>query len=286
MILRFRVPTLAALLIASTAAAACPGYDVTVSQASASSYNPVDLADTILILQLSASSGALPTECEIVPVQIEGLRGEPQPLQFIGADGGRLATELLSGPDATFAFQSLSLTADARARLVRGQTVTIQVGRLRAGQFLRTGAYRATVRVLAGNLESSGTLGVTVAPAMLLRSSSADGVEDILLAGDPQTGASGSTVFFYRTNADLKVSATSRNNGALVHRRGAEVGRIPYSATLDGMPLDFAGGPAVLDLHLTQTSLQSRTITVQVPSAGSLPAGRYEDVITFSFAAF
>jgi hypothetical protein len=132
----------------------------------------------------------------------------------------------------------------------------------------------------------SEALNVTVEPAMMLQLSSADGVEDILLNGDPQTGTSGSTVFFYRTNTSLRVSAASLNGGALVHQRGASVGRIPYQATLDGVALDFAGGPAVVDLGFRQTKLQSRTIAVQVPPAGPLPAGRYEDVITLSFAPY
>lgn len=285
MILRNALLALAALAFASATASACPAYDITVSQVSGTSYNPTDSIDTPLIVQLTASAAPLPAECESLPVRIEGSPGDPQPLRFVGG-GGRLAADFIPSPDASFAFASLMLSADARARLVRGQTVTVQVARFQAGQFLRTGPYRSQMRVIAGSTEVSEALTVTVEPAMLLQASSADGIEDILLNGDPQTGTSGSTVLFYRTNTSLRVSASSRNGGALVHQRGAAVGRIPYNATLDGFALDFGGGAAVVDFGFAQTNLQSRTLAVQVPPAGPLAAGRYEDVITLSFAPY
>lgn len=275
-----------AVLFAAGSASACPGYTVTATQVTGNSYNPVDAGDTPLVVQLTASGAPLPSECENVAVRIEGVPGDPQPLQFAGIGGPRLAAELMPGPEATLAFTALVLTADARARLVRGQTVTVQVAEFRAGQFLRTGAYTTTLRVLAGSVEVSEVLNVTVEPAMLLQLSSADGVEDILLNGDPQTGTSGSTVFFYRTNTNLRVSASSLNGGKLVHQRGASVGQIPYNASLDGVALDFGGGSAQVDFGFAQANLQSRTISVQVPPAGPLIAGRYEDVITFSFASY
>ena len=285
MILRNALLALTALALAPATAWACPAYDIAVSQVSGTSYNPTDSIDTPLIVQLTATSAPLPAACETLPVRIEGAPGDPQPLRFAGG-GGRLAADFIPSPEASFAFASLTLSADARARLIRGQTVTVQVARVQAGQFLRSGPYRSQLRVIAGTTEVNEALTVTVEPAMLLQLSSADGVEDILLNGDPQTGTSGSTVLFYRTNTSLRVSATSLNGGVLVHQNGAATGRIPYNATLDGFALDFAGGPAVVDFGFAQTNLQSRTLAVQVPPAGPLAAGRYEDVITFSFAPY
>jgi hypothetical protein len=282
---RYLVPAIATLFFGSTQAMACLGYTVTATQVSGTGYSPSDAIDTPLTIQLSASTGPLPSECENVEIRIEGLPGDPRPLQFFGGGGVRLVADLLPGPDATLAFTSLVLTPDARARLVRGQPVTVQIGEFKAGQFLQAGSYSSTMRVIAGTTEVSELLTTSVEPAMLLQLSSEDGVEDIILAGDPQTGTSGSTVFFYRTNTNLRVSVASQNNGALIHQRGASVGRIRYNAALDGIPLNFAGGPATVDFGFTQTNLQSRTIFVEVPAAGPLPAGRYEDVITFSFAA-
>lgn len=277
---------IAAAMFMASEAAACPAYGVAVTQVGGASYNPVDAGVTPVVLQLTAVGAPLPAECADVPVTIEGAPGDPQPLQFSGVGGAQLVADLTPGLEATLSISSLILTAEARARLVQGQAVNVQVGEFRAGQFLRTGPYTSTLRVLAGSSETSEVLSATIEPALLFQLSSTDGVEEILLNGDPQTGASGSTVFFYRTNADLRVSATSLHGGALVHERGEATGRIPYNASLDGTSLNFGSGAAEVNFGFAHTNLQARTIAVDVPAAGPLIAGRYEDVITFSFAPY
>lgn len=276
----------AAVLLLASEASACPSYDVSVSQASGISYSPVDNTNAPVVLQISAIGAPLAPECVDVPVVIEGDSSGPQPLLFVDVSGTRLLGDFVSGPDTTRVMSTLTLTADARSRLVQGLPVNVQIGEIPAGQFLRAGIYAATIRVSAGGAGSSDMLNAIVEPAFLLQLSSADGVEEVLLNGDPQTGTSGSTVFFYRTNTDLRVSAASLNGGALVHERGADVGRIPYNAALDGNPLNLASGTAQVDFGFSNPNLQSRTITVDVPPAGPLIAGRYEDVITFSFAPY
>ncbi|HEV7289385.1 hypothetical protein [Sphingomonas sp.] len=283
---RYLAFAVAALAFAAGDAAACPGYTIAINQVSGTSYSPVDTVDAPLVVQLVANGAPLPTSCETLPVRIEGAPGDPRPLQFKGGGGSDLVADLMQSTDASIAFSALTLSPDARARLVRGQPVNVQIGRFQAGQFLRAGVYTALLRATAGATEVSEAMSVAVEPAFLLQLSSLDGVEEILLNGDPQTGTSGSTVFFYKTNTNLRVSASSLNGGALVHQRGVSVGRIPYKATLDGVTLSLSNGSASVDFGFVQTNLQSRTIMVEVPPAGPLAAGRYEDVITFSFAAY
>jgi hypothetical protein len=276
----------AATMFMASEVAACPAYGIAVTQVLGNSYNPVDDGVTPVMVQLTAIGAPLPAECEDVPVTIEGAPGDPQPFLFTGAAGARLVADLTPGPEATRSMSSLILTAEARARLIQGQPVNVQVGQFQAGQFLRTGPYTTTIRVSAGASEVVEALNATVEPALLFQLSSADGVEEILLNGDPQAGTSGSTVFFYRTNTDLRVSASSMHGGALVHERGEATGRIPYNASLDGTALNFNSGSAEVDFGFAHTNLQARTIAVEVPAAGPLIAGRYEDVITFSFAPY
>lgn len=277
--------SIAGLMLASEAHA-CPDYQVGVTQVSGTSYNPVDASVTPVVLQITAVAGALPAECADLPVTIDGAPGDPQPLLFTGPAGLRLVADLTPGPEATRVMSSLVLTADARTRLVQGQAVNVQVGEFQAGQFLRAGDYVSTIRVSVGSSEMAEALAATVEPTLLLQLSSEDGLEEILLNGDPQTGASGSTVFFYRTNTDLRVSATSLHGGFLVHQEGPTVGQVSYMATLDGNLLDFGSGPVDVDFGFQNSNLQSRTISVEVPAAGPLIAGRYEDVITLSFAPY
>lgn len=84
MILRHLVLAIGVLQFASSTALACSEYAVSVTQVAGTNYNPADANDTPLVVELSAPAAPLPSECENVPVKIEGLPGDPQPLKFSG----------------------------------------------------------------------------------------------------------------------------------------------------------------------------------------------------------
>lgn len=277
----------AAMLLPVTAAHACPAFEVTVSQAGSISYNPVNASDMPVLVQVSAIGGPLDDACVGVPISISGDTASSQPLTFTDAVGTRLVGNFAPGADASLVLSDLILSDEARSRLVQGLPVVVQIGTIPAGQFLRSGEYSASLRVSVGSNSSTHVLNASIEPAFLLQLSSADGVEDIFLQGDPQVQPlSGSTVLFYRTNADLRVSASSLNGGGLVHELGAAAGRIPYSISLDGTVLNLGSGQTSIDFNFSNPGLQAKTISVQVPPAGPLLAGRYKDVITFSFSPF
>lgn len=274
----------ATVLVLAHQAAACTTYSLDVSQVSGSAYDPVASAATPLTVQLTPS-GPLDAACTTVPVVLSGSIADPRPLVFNNGLS-RLVADFNPSADANRVLATLRLTPAARARLVQGQPVTLQLGTLEAGQFVRSGDYNSLLRVRVGDTDQQVPLQVGVQPAFLFQNSSADGVEEIGLTGNLQSGYQGSTVFFYRTNADVRVTASSDNGGRLVHERGPAFGSIGYLTELDGQAIDLSAGPVPLDFQFARLTLQSKALGVTVPPTSPRYAGRYEDVITLSFVPY
>lgn len=275
---------LAALLTAFEAAA-CTTYDVEVTQVAGGTYDPVGTLGTPLTLQLTAVGAPLAATCANVPVVLSGSVADPRPLVF-NSGVSRLVADFSPSSDATRVLATLRLTPAARSRLVQGQPVTLQLGVFEAGQFVRSGNYDSILRLRVGETDRQAPLQVAVQPAFLFQNTSVDGVEEINLTGNLDAGYQGSTVFFYRTNADMRVTASSENGGRLVHERGPAFGQIDYSAELDGETLALDAGPVNLDFQFARLALQSKRLSVIVPPTEPQYAGRYEDVITLSFAPY
>lgn len=280
------IGTLAAAVLSAFAheAAACTTYDLDVTLVSGSTYDPVSSASTPLTIQL-APTGPLDVACASVPVVLSGSIADPRPLVFTNGLS-RLVADFSPSSDANRVLATLRLTPAARARLVQGQPITLQLGTLDAGQFVRSGDYNSILRVRVGDTDQQVSLEIGVQPAFLFQNSSADGTEDIGLTGDLQSGYQGSTVIFYRTNADVRVTATSDNGGRLVHERGIAFGAIDYFAELDGEQLDLSASPIPLQFQFTRLTLQGKALNVTVPPTEPRYAGQYQDVITLSFMPY
>jgi hypothetical protein len=278
----------AALLLASAAVepvqGTCSSYPVTVSQVSGTAYNPADPQAVRLTLELRATQTNLPASCANVRVLLARVIDDPRPFRFrngINTLDGSYAgdTDLEQQTNNRFA-----LTAAARQQLVSGQTVRIDYVDFAPGQYERPGDYASAARLQVGDDASDLPLGIRVEPAIILIGSSADGQESIDL-GDLSRGARGSTRIFYRTNADLQVTATSDNQGALVHENGPSFGRIPYTAEFAGRTLNLSN-PSQINLQLSRSVVQSERLDVTVPPTPDMYAGLYRDVLTLSFVPY
>jgi hypothetical protein len=86
-----------------------------------------------------------------------------------------------------------------------------------------------------------------------------------------------------RSNQGYRLAVSSDNRGmlTLTPKVPGQSWTVPYTATLDGRPLDLAGAPILLlDYPPTQPeSDASHLLTVSIGDIGQKRAGRYEDVI-------
>ena len=277
----------ATLLLASTTAApavACTGYSLTVTQETGQEYNPGSAVDERVSLRLSSAAGALDAACAAVPVVIAPSAAESLPLRLSNGSS-QLGSEVVSSSVAFRSGRSLVLSDSARSDLAAGRPVVVPLGDIRAGQFRRSGVYQAQIEITAGDTTQPLTLASRVMPVMRFEASSRAGVENIDL-GDLSRGSRTTATFFYRTNADMSVTATSDNGGRLVHEDGPALGSIPYRAFLAGSELDTVKGGAPVDLPFSRLTVQGQMLEIRVEPATNVYAGRYRDTLTLSFIPY
>ncbi|GAD59580.1 hypothetical protein IWC96_12490 [Brevundimonas sp. BAL450] len=279
---------MAATIILASAAVApapgCSGYALTVSQETGHEYNPGAAVDERMSLRLSSAAGVLDAACVAVPVVIAPAPAESLPIRLTNGSS-QLGTDVAASSVAVRSGRSLVLSESARNDLVAGRAVVVPLGDVRSGQFRRSGVYQAQIDVTAGDTTQPLTLASRVMPVMRFEASSRNGVENIDL-GDLSRGSRTTATFFYRTNADMAVTATSDNGGMLVHEDGPALGSIPYRAFLAGSELDTATGAASVDLPFSRLSVQAQTLEVRVAPATNVYAGRYRDTLTLSFIPY
>ncbi|MBJ7447903.1 MAG: hypothetical protein JHC81_10250 [Brevundimonas sp.] len=261
----------------------CPSINLNVQQVDGEGYDPGDYVDTPIRLRLQSATGRLNLACLLVPITIKAVGSQSFPFELSNGSAD-LDTDFDLSSNAFRLLNQIRLTPSARAKIVAGEAVVVTVGEIDAGQFTRSGPYSAQVEIEAGDSLRNLTVSTVVRPVMRLARSSADGVESIDL-GDPRQGATGSTSFFYRSNADIALTVTSENQGKLVHTEGAST-VIPYTASIGGQTLSLTGAPANLNLGYSSLGLQSREVTVTVPPTGPVYAGRYNDTLTLSFTPY
>jgi hypothetical protein len=264
-------------------AQACPSISLSVQQVEGVGYDAGDYVDTPVALRLQSTTGRLAQACMGVQIEIKPVGAQSFPFDLSNGSAS-LNTDFDRSASSFRVQNAIRLTPQARAQIVAGEAVTILIGEIDAGQYTRSGLYSAQVEIEAGDALQNTTVSTTVRPVMRLARSSADGVESIEL-GDPRNGATGSTTFFYRTNADIALTVTSEHQGKLVHTEGAST-VIPYTASIGGQPLILNAGPANVNLAYSSLGLQSREVTVTVPPTGPVYAGRYNDTLTLSFTPY
>ncbi|MEH6664121.1 MAG: hypothetical protein V7678_04670 [Brevundimonas sp.] len=276
--------TLLLTLAGAAQTAPCTGYALTVAQETGQEYDPGAAVAQRVSLRLSSAAGPLDAACAAVPVVIAPGAAESLPIRLSNGSS-QLGSEAVSSGMAVRSGRSLVLTAGARNDLVAGRAVVVPLGDVSSGQFRRSGLYQTRIDVTAGDTTQPLTLASRVMPVMRFEASSRDGAESIDL-GDLARGSRARTTFFYRTNADMAVTATSDNGGMLVHEDGARLGSIPYRAFLAGSELDTATGAASVDLPFSGLSVQAQTLEIRVAPATNVYAGRYRDTLTLSFIPY
>jgi hypothetical protein len=266
-------------------AQACDGYEIIASQASGFSYNAADPLAMRVDIELRAAETGLPRNCRQVPVVIELLGGTARDPDFY-AGGDALQADWERGAEVRRSTNSWRLRNAARRALVDGETLSIDFYRIAAGQFQPPGEYRQELEISVGDDVTTLPLSIDLAPALRFEGDTTGGQQNLDL-GDIADGSRASSDFFFRTNSAVAVTLVSDNDGALVHEQGEVFGRIPYSASLSGTPVDLTkpGGDAV-DIPFAGTSVQSGRLEVEVAPTPHQYAGRYRDVITLSFIPY
>lgn len=271
--------------LGTPAALACDGYDLSISQRSGLTYNAADPVATLIDLEIRATDPDLPRRCRSVPVEIEIIGGTAARPEF--TSGGQvLPVEWISNTYVRRRREIWRLRNSGRRRLVDGETLSIPFFRIQPGQFLEPGQYSQTWRITVGDVVTTFVVGTDLVPALRFEGDTTSGVQTLDL-GDISTGSRATSDFFYRTNSAVSITLTSDNLGALVHERGEEFGRIPYSASISGTSVTLSR-PAgdIVDIPFSSASIQSGRLEVEVPPSPHQYAGRYRDVITLSFIPY
>lgn len=265
--------------------ASCDGFDLDVTQQTGFSYEPSRVTDTVITLQIRARDSALDAACERVDVSLSienGTAANPELLangQSLQADWERSGELRRTGSDWQVQNQAVR-------QLVSGDTLSFTFYRLAAGQFVVPGSYGHTLRIRAGDRETTLPILTQVEAALRFEGESAGGHQAIDL-GDVGNGGSGQSDFFYRTNGAVAVTLVSDNRGRLIHERGEAFGLIPYQARISGQPVDLSSAAgSTIDLPYQSGDIQTGRLEVEVAPAEAHYAGRYSDVITMSFIPF
>jgi hypothetical protein len=276
---------LAALLPAALAAqGACPdGYSVTARQSSGQSYDPNQANRTILQLSLQVVDPDVRPGCTSAPVTIIPQSGAVFSFVNGAYDIGfvQLNSNLFSQANVT----RFELAGNARSRLVRGETITLDLFEISAGQFPAAGEYRGTLLVQTGNsLPQAVLFSITVRPAIKFLAEQGAMTRDLSF-GEVTRGALLRTAVFYQSNAAVSITIESRNRGRLVHEVGAAISPIPYTLIYDGIPINLATS-AQLNRPFRGLAATREEMVLEVAPGEGRFAGNYRDVLTLFYTAF
>lgn len=259
------------------------GYRITGRQSSGQSYDPNQANRTVLQITLQAADSAVPNSCTSAPVTITPQSGAA----FVFANGSyqlgfvQLNSNLVSQANVT----RFELAGNARSRLVRGETVTIDLFELSAGQFPAAGEYRGTVLVQVGTeLPQAVLFAITVRPAIRFLAEQGAITRDLSF-GEVSAGSMIRTAVFYQSNAAASITIQSQNRGKLVHTVRGPVSAIPYSLTYDGVPVNLSSGAQISRPFRGLLAVREEMVLEVAPGTNRF-AGDYRDVLTLFYTAF
>lgn len=261
---------------------ACRTYSLGAIQAGGESYDPTDPVTTRLMLRLRVLDPSLPASCADLPVVIQTVGNEGFPLRLQAGRQGALESVVPADPNARQTGITITLSDTARRDLVAGQTVDVRIADITQGQFVRPENFESNIVIRVGErISNAMRVSSQVLAVMRFEASEDYTVRDVNL-GELTNGASQSLLFFYRTNSNVTLGATSENRGQLVQTQGAQ--SLPYHASFGGETLNLRTGPVQLNLPFSSAGLQSRELRITVPKPTELPyAGDYRDVIVLTF---
>lgn len=90
-----------------------------------------------------------------------------------------------------------------------------------------------------------------------------------------------------RTNAGYSVSFTSANQGKMAHTDPLVTTEVPYTVSVNAVPLDLSGGAATAATQAGQTSIEGNQnpIMVRIGNLDGALSGAYEDTITITVSS-
>lgn len=262
----------------------CPdGYRITGRQASGQSYDPNQANRTVLQITLQAADSDVPPRCTSAPVTIT-----PQSDTAFAFTNGSYQlgfVQLNSGLVSQANVTRFELSGAARARLVRGEPVTIDLFELSAGQFPAAGEYRGTVMVQVGSgLPQAVLFSIVVRPAIKFLAEQGAMSRDLSF-GEVTGGSVIRTAVFYQSNAAVNITIQSQNRGQLVHTDQGLPRAIPYRLTYDGVPVNLSGGAQINRPFRGLLALREEMVLEVAPGTDRF-AGVYRDVLTLLYTAY
>ncbi len=261
----------------------CDNVIIRLNQTKSIVYDPADEAPRAVEVELSNDSPGQSLDCDLDSVILS--QTTPQPLAFVGA-GDLLQTQQVRDPMFAYRQQSFELSNTALRALERGDTLRFGLVEPNTGQFVDPDRYVLPFTVAVNGIAAtSAELVIDVVPRVVVFGKSRK--ITTLDFGELETGETKKSVVMVKTNAQLRVYATSDNNGQLKHETMPNAPGVPYIAYLDGQRLDLAAGtpqevedgPGKGDPHISKLLVEIGV--VNVPWAGT-----YEDVLTLHFTAY
>lgn len=261
----------------------CTGYVADVRQVSGQTYDPAQVSTSNVELEIRRVDRDLEPACANVAVRIRPRAGGVIALERNGTDIP--ANFVQSSAVASANRTEVTLSASARAAIATDRGARFALIGFSSGQFVPPGEYVAELELLVGDSPPRPfTLAVTVAPSLRFVGEAESGSLRISL-GEVSNGATGSSTFFFRTNASLRLSITSENAGVLMHSENPALDGIPYKASLFGQPVELTR-PSQINLGAGSSGLQSGTLEVSVEPQPARFAGRYSDTVMVEFTAY
>ncbi|MEM9897805.1 MAG: spore coat protein U domain-containing protein [Pseudomonadota bacterium] len=169
------------------------------------------------------------------------------------------------------------------------------------GQIVRTGSYSDQVTFRLYTVEEGTFTLVSEVPGLIqtdvpekvdISISITDRDFDINLTtaildfGELETDETGQAFIRIRSNGDYSLIASSQNGGRLLHEEFGTRAAVSYSGSMSGIPFRFgeqdASATSLRGKGPTTNSGDAHRVDVRIGDVGSLPAGAYRDIITFS----
>ncbi len=158
---------------------------------------------------------------------------------------------------------------------------------VRGGQPGRQGRYYATLRARvdlgSGENRAESQFNVSAQVQSRVQANFVGGRNATLDLGELSPSVTRSIQMQVRSSADIDVTVTSENEGALLQNGGS--GNIPYSMTVDGRSIDLDNGSSFNVQIQNSIRGQSLPVVVTVGQFSNAPVGAYGDVVTFRISA-
>jgi len=263
---------------------ACSELNLIAQPADNEGYNPNSLSPVALQIELFLENGPAEQTCasSIIEIRSQTALGIRDLSNGSATISGTRPSD--QSAFASFTNSSIRLSQSTVDQLISTGRVLFEFSWIDAGTYYPTGIYTNTLDIdVNGSDVATVEPELTVYPAMRLLGDVSNGYGNIDF-GKLESYKEASVSFIYQTNANLSVSATSQNDGNLIHELGASLYTIPYAAKINDRAIATNGNQSIQ--LLSNVGLHSLgTVSLSLGDIGAPVAGEYGDVLTLSFTA-